>query len=265
MSFNGKRKAEDVTFNGFYADDRPTLKRRGTAAPQLHIQSRDSINHNHTSKPEEQPKCHDRNDSAMSTHNEEFPPPYHRQLPTPPLDQDEFMNEATEYPLSGPPQQQQQQQQQQRHPPSDHQQNQHQQQQRLQTLHTTLKLFLNTQNLSSSPDPHLPTSPQPQIFLTQTRTLLHHLNSHLTSLQNLAISQLQLRTQMSSLGITPPVIANLDLALQGLDAQMMDFMIGLHGIEMEVGAIEAEFSSSSESHHHHHQSPSNVTEVAMLG
>lgn len=62
---------------------------------------------------------------------------------------------------------------------------------------------------------------------------------------------------MSSLGVSPSVISNLDSALQGLDAQMMEFMVGLQGIEMEVDAIEAELSSELQSQNH-------TTEVAML-
>ncbi|KAF2216094.1 hypothetical protein CERZMDRAFT_94471 [Cercospora zeae-maydis SCOH1-5] len=246
MSFNGKRKAEDVTFNGFHVDDRPTLKRRGTAAAQLHSESRNVANHN-KSKNDNQHEYHGRNDSAMSNHHEGNSHSFNPQLPTPPLRQDEFMNEAKDFSWSEQHQHQHQ-----------HQQAQSDDRQNLQTLHATLTTFLNTHHLSSL-EPHLPTSPQPQTFLTQTRNLTHHLNSHLTSLQNLAISQLKLRTQMSSLGVTQPVMSNLDLALQSLDAQMMDFMIGLQAIEMEAAAIEADFTSDF-----HRQSPTHVTEVAML-
>ncbi|PIA89434.1 hypothetical protein CB0940_07937 [Cercospora beticola] len=244
MSLIGKRKTEDVTLNGFYADDRPTLKRRGTTASQPHIESQNNFsNHNNTLKYEEEQNSHDRNDSAMSNHNEELTQPFTQQLPTPPLHQDEFMNGADEYPLPG----------QQHHHQYFGQQHQ---QQRLQALYTSLTAFIASQNLSSL-EPHLPTSTQPQTFIVQARHLIQNLNSHLTSLQNIAISQLKLRTQMSSLGVTQSVISNLDSALQGLDTQMMEFMVGLQGIEMEVDAIEAELSSASQHQNH-------VTEVAML-
>ncbi|KAI5367296.1 hypothetical protein Slin15195_G024230 [Septoria linicola] len=233
MAAIGKRKANDVDHNGFHSDDRPTLKRRGTSASQIQIPSQDHNLYQISEHPEQQQ--HGRNDSEMSSYNDH----QHQSkqdpalLPTPPNSATLPQNEVPS-PSSPSPQP-------------------------FQSLLTTFcqshaplfgARYLPDLQLAHS---QATSTSIPGIVLAAGQTFTRTLSRYIEDLQASALSQVQLRATMSSIGVDQAALEAIDVVLGKLDEQMVSVMAEAQGLEFELGLLEERLKSRSWE-----------TEIAML-